>query len=251
MPTPDPTPPDWDFYPCRVDGEPASILVDLSLAAAVGPEGPPEAGDPALGTTLYVVRLVRGEDPDEAGRLGSLEERLTAGAVAAGLRPVGRLRTAATWQPSYMGPAGAQDALGSLARELFAPREHDLVYQADPTWSYYRAFLHPDPERLRWIRDRRLVDRLVELGDDPTVPRRVDHVLDLPDAAARTAAAGEAIDLGFDAVDPDPDDDRRLELRRVHRVALDEVHGVVMGLDALAARHGGRYDGWGCEATGA
>ena len=244
-----PTVPAWDFYPCKVDQAPASILVDLSL-------GEPSAE--RVGEVLYVVRILMAEpgehgmgEPAEFEVLGPLEERLASVAAAHGARFVGRLRNQGRWQVAFMGPRGIEDALGNLGLELLDPtgRDHDLVFQEDPTWSYFDGFLYPDPERLRWMRDRALVEALREGGDDPAAVRRVDHHLELPTRTARNAAAGEAIDLGFRAVDPAPGERSALHLHHEDRVELEHVHVVVMGLSALAAKHGGRYVGWTSEAA--
>ncbi len=241
--------PDWDFYLCRVEDAPASILVDLSLDRAA--ERP--------GTTLYVVRIVMGEPGDhgmgeggELAILGPLEDRLVTGAAEHGARFVGRLRNRGMWQVTFMGPSGIQDAMGNLGLEVLdgSGRDHDLAFQEDPTWSWFDGLMYPDAERKRWILDRRKVQALREAGDDLRKPRRVDHRLILPGVEARIAAAGEAIDLGFGAVDPEPGDERGLRLFREDPVELDHIHAVAMGLSALAARHEGDYDGWEAPVVG-
>ena len=213
--------PEWDFYPCGVDGAPASIQVDLSLDAGWGDRAA------ELGSTLYVFRLVMGSpgpqgmgSPEEDAEVAPLFGRLVEVAEGCGARQVGRLRTGGRQELAFMGPAGLEDELGRLGLEVLGPlgREHDLVYQADPTWSWYDSFLYPDPERRRWMRDRRAVQELRDRGHALAKPRRIEHRLLLADREARSAAASDAIELGFGALDPrpdeGPDEERVLVLRR-------------------------------------
>jgi len=249
--------PEWDFYPCGVDGAPASIQVDLSLDAGWGDRAA------ELGSTLYVFRLVMGSpgpqgmgSPEEDAEVAPLFGRLVEVAEGCGARQVGRLRTGGRQELAFMGPAGLEDELGRLGLEVLGPlgREHDLVYQADPTWSWYDSFLYPDPERRRWMRDRRAVQELRDRGHALAKPRRIEHRLLLADREARSAAASDAIELGFGALDPrpdeGPDEERVLVLLREDPCELDHIHGVAMGLSALAARHGGEYDGWVVSPSG-
>ena len=174
----------WDFYPCRVDEAPASMLVAFHFED----EPPPPDCD-----TLHVVGIGMSE-PDEHGMgsqaeaeiLWPAEDALVA--VLAGERflHVGRLRNRGVWQVSFYGPSASTDtflrAVDKHSREL--GREAWTHVDGDADWSYYRSFLLPDVERRKRISDRIVVDRLIEHGDRLVKARTVDHELEFPSREA-------------------------------------------------------------------
>jgi regulator of RNase E activity RraB len=227
---------EWDFYPCRVDDEPASILVNLRFAREQ-----PSAENDHLHLAYFEMQSP-GEHGvgtgEEAQRLGPLEDALFERANAAGAVPVGRLRGQGLWQLCVYGPAELPwDAwvseLGGADVEVRA--EHD------PDFSYLNDFLLPDSERLQWMMDRRVCEQLREHGDDLVLERPVDHHLDCQGAASPALMQAVAA-LGFE-VRPT---ETGLECTKVHGVELETVHEIVMQLTAVAEQHGVEYDGWGC-----
>lgn len=240
---------DWDVYFCRVDDGPASILIDLSLAE----RSPLKDAD-----TLYAIQIAM-HDPGEHG-MGSAEEadslnpaasRIGAAAADLGLRSVGRLRNNGVWQLTFMGPSAMEEKLVQKAREALTSTKHrfESVAQADPEWKYYREFLFPSPERMRWIQDRRVVQQLQENGDPLTTARRVDHWIYFRSAEERSAflaAVGEE-GFGWEEETETPLGERAFGVlvHRVDSVEHEAIHEVVMLLVALAEDHDGDYDGWG------
>jgi regulator of RNase E activity RraB len=238
---------EWDYYFARVDDAPASILVNLGLV---------DYSDGAPETTLYVA-WIEMQDPAENGTgtaaeaqaFNAVEDNIVAATAPLGLRPIGRLRNHGRWQLTFMGPAVRSDAFTTAVGSSLsnAERRFETDSRPDPDWSYYRNFLFPDPERWRWMRDRGVVEQLLEHGDPLTKPRRVDHWVYFPDAAARDAFVRAAAGRNFDAVKPfaeQEDGVYGVRLFRIDSVQLDEIHEVTMTLVELAEQHGGDYDGW-------
>ncbi|MEM9380703.1 MAG: DUF695 domain-containing protein [Planctomycetota bacterium] len=240
----------WDFYPCRVDDAPASILVGFHLESGPRPSG---------ADTLHVVGLEM-EDPAEHGMgsqaeaetLWPVEDALVAELAGAGFVHVGRLRNRGTWQISFYGPASATDHFLPTAEEHAkrANRDSWTHVKADPDWSYYATFLLPDAERRHWIKDRALVATLQDNGDRLVRPRTVDHDLAFP--------SSEAFELFFEAaelrgfrrgrpVDAGEEDGAfAATIQRDDPVELEHIHRVVMDLVELAAPYDGSHTGWGC-----
>ena len=239
---------EWDFYPCRVNDAPASILINFRYQDEERPEGK---------DTLYFAGLEI-LDPDdhgmgtaaEATALSALEDGIVASAEAAGLSYVGRVRNDGDWQLVFYGAAGADEALrDAVLRQLETEqsnRGYRLGSKADAEWKYYDEFLMPDAERFRWILNRRVVDQLRAAGDDLHTPRTVDHCVVFENGDGRRAFITAASALGF-AVDPAApgEDATRVELHREDSVDIARIHAVVSELEALAEQHGGEYDGWG------
>ncbi len=228
---------DYDFYPCLVDGVPASIYVNMRYEGA-----PPSTHD-----TRYTVAILMTEPgehgigtADEAAALDLVEEALMARAFVLGLTYVGRLRSAGVWEVTFYGPRGHLAPLRALATEKVGERRVAAVMNPEPTWTYYRELLLPDAERRQWMDDRRMVQILGEQGDRPSTPRRVDHRVVVPDEAARDAFTAEARAAGFTV----EHDELVVRAHRVDRVELDHIHDVVMLLVDAATRIGGRYERW-------
>ena len=96
--------------------------------------------------------------------------------------------------------------------------------------------------------DERLVKNLRAQGGDPFSPYEVDFFFDLPDAAAceqvATVLRGETYEVDFRQVEPDRGVSYTLHARKKIRVSVPDMQGLTRSLGALAAQHGGRYDGW-------
>jgi Family of unknown function (DUF695)/Regulator of ribonuclease activity B len=226
-----------DFYPCLVDGEPASIYVNLRF----------ETTPPADHDTRYTIAIMmreRGEHgigtEEEAAALNLVEEALMARAYALGVTYVGRLRTRGLWEITFYGPRGHLAPLRILATERVGDRRVAAIMNPEPAWTYYRELLLPDAERRQWMDDRRMVQILREHGDRLTTPRRVDHHLVFATIAARDAFVG-ALPAGF-AVGVI--DDLAVQVHRVDPIELDHIHDVVMLLVDAATPLGGRYKRW-------
>jgi hypothetical protein len=235
-------PDQYEFYPCLVDGAPASIYLNLRYE-----------DEPRTETTAYwlaVKMLDEGEHgigtAEEGELLNAIEEAVIARASVAGLVYVGRVRTRGIWEMTFYGPAGRLDVIRGAAKDLAIGRKTEAHSKTDAAWSYYRELLLPDAERRQWMDDRRLVQVLKEQGDALVTPRRVDHWAYFPSAAARDAFVDAAGKQGFEH---DADDDQTAgrfgaHVFRTDPIELDHVHDVVMLLVDAAHAQGGEYDGW-------
>jgi hypothetical protein len=233
---------DFDFYPCIVDGSPASIYVNMRF----------EAARPATHDTRYTVAILM-RDPgdhgigtaDEAAALDLVEEALMARAFVLGLTYVGRLRSRGVWEVTFYGPRGHLAPLRTLATERAGDRRVAAIMNPEAAWTYYRELLLPDAERRQWMDDRRMVQILREQGDVLSTPRRVDHRLSFPDATAHDAFITVAVAAGF-TVDVDG---LVVRVYRIDPIELDHIHDVVMILVDAATPLGGRYECWTSAIT--
>ncbi len=235
----------WDFYPCRIDEQAASIVLNLRYE---------HDAPPATATTLYRVRLPM-QDPDdhgmgtaaEAAAMNAFEDEIVKRAADANLIYVGRIRNRATWELVFYGAPEQKAAIQSI-RDIFVDRRTYVDVRPDPSWGFYREFLLPDDERKQWMHDRRLVQVLQEEGDTLTTPRRVDHWAYFPTAAARDRFVAVTVEAGFElerAAQVDTDDlPYGAQIYRADPVELEHIHDVVMDLIEFAAAEGGDYDGW-------
>jgi hypothetical protein len=97
--------------------------------------------------------------------------------------------------------------------------------------------------------DERVLDHLVRLGCDPSVPRETRHFLYLPEQGGAEAVAGA---LGADGWSTSVERSEGAWLvvaTRAHTLTLDLVRETRARLAALASEHGGLYDGWEASTT--
>lgn len=241
----------WNFYDCQIDGQQASITLDMDLVEAA-----PLAEMPWLLTVDIALR-----EPTAAGlatreeneQLGVLEDALVEDLeLLARARLVGRL----TWQ-------------GRRIFYFYAPEEHGLVDAAygalaptpdyaagmeceaehDADWENYLEVLYPDPLAETLIHNRHLVMTLYEAGDRLAIPRPLEHVVRFAEEADRRRFEEDCAAEGFEVVrrvaeGGDEDFPLELEVRREDRVELDHIDEVVRQLWELAERCGGYYLSW-------
>ena len=247
----------WEFYFFVVDGRPCSTMLDLSLISLA-----PDAERP----WLLSVRLPL-DDPRsdglatnaEATRLGEIEDGLVRSLGAhCGAVFVGRMtwngvrdlffyakRTETLEQALSVGLAGA--GLGSAG-----PRRVMTRKQKDAEWRHYLDVLYPGPLEWQWIKDRRIVESLVESGDKSDIARPIDHHARF-DARAKAEAWASAVrEMGFDvAIErlEGSEDAWSAHAVREDRAELAHVHDIVERLVGLAEENQGTYDGWGCPVV--
>lgn len=238
----------WDFYPCQVDGAPASIFLNLWFEDT-SPLSPAD--------TLYRARIVMRDkaehgmgSAEEAAVLHPFEDRLVSFAKQLSLFHVGRLRNHGAWDLVFYGPPGLLESFHALSHGIdgLDGRELEVGSKPDPSWECYRGFLLPDTERRQWMRNRSVVEALERAGDLAAVARRVDHWVYFSTKRSRASFARVAARAGFTVEDAinSPADEHGFGAR-VHRsdiVELAHIHSVVMHLVELAGQHQGDYDGW-------
>lgn len=238
----------WDFYFARINDAPASVLVNMALRAQA-----PLQAEPTL---LYVLLDMKQPDehrmgtPDEVKRMQRVEQDVT-DALRSKMRArnVARIRGEGLWQLYYYAP-NEKDLQAHVKKAL--TRHGGQTFQSgskpDPQWKYYTGFLYPNAERLRWIKDRRIVDRLQEAGDVLVTPRAVEHFVYFPDEAKRKAFEAVILPKRFVINERVAVQDDKLPfLLRFHRedkVELEHIHAVAEFLRKAAAKLEGSYDGW-------
>lgn len=231
-----------DFYPCLVDGAPASIYVNLRYEAQTAPDADThytvavpirDGGTYGIGTA------------EEGDVLNAWEETLIERVRQKGLVYVGRVRNRGVWEVAFYGPAGQLESVRSGVS--LDDRTSDVRNEYDPDWTYYRELLLPDAERKQWMDDRRLVQILREQGDVLVSPRPVDHFVRFEDAAKRDAFVTAVAAHGFVAQDAEL---VVAHLTRDDAIELDHIHDVVMVLVDAATALGGRYERWQSPIVG-
>jgi uncharacterized protein YegJ (DUF2314 family) len=239
---------DWATYMCLVDDAPALILIDLDYAR----ERPPldslyflgidilDPGEHGLGTEA------------EADLITPLVDSIVDKASNCGLLFVGRMRKEGIWELTFYGTDGLYERLEHIATTVLETtgRGIGVGSHEDAEWAYYDKILFPDPERLQWIMNHRLVHQLVESGDKIESLRPIDHCAVFSHESGRDSFAKAVQNRGFQTSVSQIDDYGHgvfsIEFQRDGSPELDGIHDLVMELRTLVEQCSGVYTGWGC-----
>jgi len=240
---------DWDFFLCRVDDKPASILVNFGLAD--------EAPIERLPYMACIQVHMKAPDPnglssrEESTTLAAIEDSLTANLADEGTAMYVGRNTSDGRRDFYFyiaHPTGWQDRVEQIM-QLFQAYDFASGVRNEPNWQTYFEFLYPSEIDQLCIANRRVCQSLEQNGDALTQERGIDHYAQFPDAASRSSFIDEALKLGFairSTTDPKTTDD----LFRIHLVRADipgyaNIDAITEPLFGLAKEFGGSYAGWG------
>lgn len=241
----------WDFYFLKVDDQPASIYVDLSLI-----DEAPLPNYPAMGYVRIEMRSPREDGLSSQAEFDELlkaEDHLVETLTASGALYVGR-NTSAGCRDFYFYTQTYDDGWElQVAQAMQALKQYG--YQAgvrlDQEWSVYREFLYPSPRSRQSIENRSVCDALERNGDAMTTPREIDHWAYFPTSQSRDVFIQHSHELGFQArVREDENmenDEFCAQISRMDTPSFAGIDDVCLPLYDLAVQCGGRYDGWECQ----
>lgn len=234
----------WDFFFLRVDDHPASIFVDLGIAAEA-----PLPGHPQMG---YVrVEMLRPRDDgfssqEEFEDLCALEDDVTAQIVAdGGAIYVGRV-TSDGFRDFFFYAGDANQFIGAAeaAAALHPSYRCEVGGRPDPDWNVYFDFLSPSDDDRQRMANRGVREALEQHGDLLNLPRQINHYAYF---AARDGAAAFTARVereGFRPELPRATDTGDYLVYFVRDDRPDELDEVTVMLARLARELGGEYDGW-------
>lgn len=236
----------WDFYPLLVDDEPASIFLDLGIAASAPVDGH------HLAVFVQVPMLRPRPDglssQEEFDDLVRIEDELTR-IAREGDRAlyVGRNTTGGN-RDFFFYTRDSEPFLGALREvaDAFPAYRFESGVREDPDWGVYFDFLYPSPEALRKMANRGVLTALAEHGDRHGVPRDIDHFADFEDMGDCLAFAAWVREQGFRTAEP-VEQDGTISLAFARMDSPDDIDEIAPMLERAVTEHRGSYDGWGCE----
>jgi hypothetical protein len=237
----------WEFYPSPMGDHQAFIFYDHGIREEIDDLPHPNA------LKIRVRFRIAAENGlptnDEFEQLSALEDLLTArvgerGGVYVGGVSVGGARYFHCFVPF------TEDETRPLLREIAAESgyELDFVLKPDPLKETYWEELFPSDDEWRVIQDLKVLQVLGDKGDDPSIPRRIDHWSYFPASAERDAFAEWAAANSFtieQMMDPEADDDEwGVQVYHDARPELPVITATTQLLLEKARELGGSYDGW-------
>lgn len=238
----------WDFYPCRVEGEPASIMLNLGLHNEAPVAALPECA--WLRITLKDPRPDGLSSSEEFDRLCEIGDALDAAVDSEGsqLSYVGRCTCGGRRDFYTYAQSGlVAEALLSSVMSAFPEYEFDTGFRPDPDWRLYRDFLYPTSRSMQLIQNRRLLDVLEQRGDESRVVRPIRHFADFAQQQQADTFVSEVMERGFAVVSRSVDDESARHFVVFEREDAPEfvpINNLTLELLGLAESHNGRYDGW-------
>lgn len=240
----------WDNFIMSVNGHPVSIVVDLALR-----EKAPLKERPYL-----VILRTKYSDVDASGFPGDsskeeliqieneLESALKTGngAVYAGRFTQRGLRE------FYFYTLDTLDYAKHCNRVMENHRDFPWLARAlyDKTWSNYFEVLTPSDVEMEKIENRRMVNALMQKGDDITKTRDIEHFLYFKTNGNRrgfltalTLPRFRVIDMPVEKTELG-DYPFRLVISRQDKPDIQNMDQITIGFVQLAKKNNGRYDGW-------
>jgi uncharacterized protein (TIGR01619 family) len=240
---------DWDFFPLRVDDQPASIFVDLGIRKQA-----PIKSHPTM-AYLRVLMLRPREDglssQDEFDDLIVLENKVTSKITRDGKSLFVGRNTSSGNRDFYFYTSDSTefDVVAREAIREFPAYKYETGAREDRDWRTYFEFLHPSERSMQLIMNRRVCEQLDKNGDNLNNERKIDHLVLLPTSEAQFAFARDVTGGGFvvDSAPTEPNDEGHfsVEFSRPDRPA--QIDDIVLSLFDKATELGGIYDGWGCQ----
>lgn len=237
----------WDFYFARVDGQPASIYLDLGVVDDI-----PLAGYPFMGQVRIWMRAPREDglsSQQEFDALIALEDRLVPALCEdRRARFVGR-NTSAGFRDFFFFVGEGVEWADSVRQALDGTEYRFEAGQLpDPEGRLYLDFLYPDDEALQRIGNRRLCEAMQNAGDPLSAPRELLHRIRFVTESSVDAFLIQASAMGFrPSGEPefDPDlDEWQVGVRRDDIPGFDRIDAICIPLFHAAQDLGGCYDGW-------
>jgi regulator of RNase E activity RraB len=238
----------WETYFAETEEGPISILVNLEA------EPSEEAPQPFLGRIFLVI-----PNPDENGfaqetEHDRLNELMDAVDLAVAEENHGLLvgRTMGQGVCTIYFYLPAEEGFGESvekAMKAFPGQRFETATERDEHWEAYFEFLCPSEESLEYIENARVLEALLDDGDDLTTPREVTHWAYFPDAASRDLFKAELLTRNFtieeETHEPEePENQFGLVFSSVRDVQLEGISVETLELRKLAAGFEGEYDGW-------
>ena len=247
-------PSNWKSYFCNVNGELASIALDLSLRDAI-----PMPDRPWL---LWVWVYLKSPRPDglsdtsEFPTICQIEDELTRqiGDLCSGIY-AGRITTQGRRELYFYG--ASRDKFKKAVKSAmsgFPAYKYDFNSQHEPDWNQYLNVLWPSEESLQRMGNMDVLGVLAQHGDNPALPRDVTHWIYFATPADRDRFTSIARDLGYAIREYEREHGDRphaLAITRNQSIRPAEIDAAVLELFRLAKQHNAEYDGWEAQPTSA
>lgn len=227
---------------------PGSVLLNMDLI-----QTSPQANKPFLVITGVSFRNCREDGlptSDEFDRLYAISDATEAAVAKKTTYTLAGAFTHQCQRLDYIYVAdttGLRKALTALHKANYSGYEYYLNIKMDREWGVYREFLYPNEEILEDIRNRDVLIKLMDAGDDLSQARQVDHWLYFPTEKTRKAFTAYARKQGYTIEETGKDQGKnpfKIRISRTDKVDPASINAQTLALKREARKHKGNYDGW-------
>ena len=245
---------DWQPYFTNVNGELASILLNLGLRDIV-----PMPSKPWLLWVWVYMQAPRTDglsSSEEAPKLYEIEDALMAGLSApCGALHCGRITTLG--RREFYIYAETEIGFAEITKKIlgqFAGYRCDLGSQRDEGWNQYLNVLYPTPANMESIQNQKVLDGLSRDGDVHSIEREVTHWVYFSTDSHRREFLLWAKSAGFGKKSTNDSSDKGKSsycavISRVQSVEPRRIDETTRELMRMANRFDGNYDGWETQVT--
>lgn len=236
----------WEFYPCQMGEERAFISYDHGLRETIDKLALPNSF--RIRAELLSPTAEGMPTQDEFPVLSALEEMLAQRVAEQGGVQLGRITVGGARYFLFLVGFGEEIARDFM-KEAQKSSEFPLGYvlEADPKKEAYWSELFPTAEDWQVVQDLKVLDTLQSRGDDPTIPRAIEHWAYFSTFETRESFIAWATGSGFEIVDrPEPDSPPNfgVVISAIGTPTLEEITRTTIGLLHKAQEFHGTYDGW-------
>ncbi len=244
-------PEDWEHYMSEFDGMPGSITVNLALKDKNIQERYPI--QVSFNLPISPCRPDGLSDGDALDKAAIEEDRILSDLQMPGRKMV----SVGTFTYNcerrlyyYFENANQLEEQLQALLSAYPAETTDLTVLEDKQWDAYSDFLYPNDYHYQQIMNNRVMAQLLDAGDNPDLPRILEHFLYFKTEADRTSAADEAVANHYRLFAQEfIDQEYPYSLGVAFQAPLHDVHSQSYYLMDLARKYNGDYDGWGCTVT--
>jgi len=242
-------PQDWDFYFTNIDDKPASIGLNLALHDTA----------PVAGKTHCFWIILPFQQSDSLGfpleketeTLNKIEDTLEL-FLEKKFQTLYAGRTSSAGKRQFYYYCKSIDSIDVFIEDFFKPYpqyKYKLGQRYDENWTVYFDFLYPSPIDLQLIYNNRIVEALIENGDNPTLQHHIDHWLNFEKKKEMNdfikALEGKNYLVEKNTFDrTNPSHPYSLQVSEENKTDLETIDHSVLQLFHLAERYNGVYGGW-------
>tara|TARA_R110002072_G_scaffold219815_2_gene377418 strand:- start:1723 stop:2463 length:741 start_codon:yes stop_codon:yes gene_type:complete len=222
----------------------SSVIHDVQALVGVDTSADLSSTLPQLGRVSVQLREGSEEVLAEGDEdlMSSSVDAITSALERQGWVKVGQILSAGQLHVYAYGPDEADITGLDLSEVPLKPR---LASGVDSGHTAYWDDLYPNPLGWTYVDNRRGLSKLEGLGEDPSIPRFVEHRFAFDSATNATAFASELVSQGFVSGEPRGIRDEWVVVgRKEHVVEMPAINSLTYALVRSAQEFLGGYRGW-------
>lgn len=233
----------------KVDGKPASIMVDLGLL-----DKAPDQRLRYLLVTGPVAKKCNTDGLPPADEINRLEEMLNAtDEFILGVTPrtlVGTF-TANCERLNYYyvrDTISLRYAIARMYNKSFKDYQYAISIRPDPEWKAYRTFLYPNDETFNWIENNKILSQLIEQKVDLTQAKNINFILYFKTENDRKDFMLDMHNRGYDVKEllnvKDGEYHYGIKIIKYDNLKSVTINAITLEVKDEAKKHNGLYNQW-------